>query len=129
MGTSWFNEALNGLLFSLIAYVLIILGRYIYHNRQDGYDALRPAFVLGTFLLGESIIRATFWWTRHQINMGEDPPDYYLTATIGLAICITGVVWIIRFFSPSECGPGSWWWGIVWAFTWTFGWMYFDSIF
>lgn len=129
MGISWFNEALNGLLFALLTYVIVILARYCWFARHDGYEALRPALVLGTFLVGEAVIRATFWWTRHQVNMGEPVPDYYLAAIIGLGICIAGVVWIIRFFSPDECGPGSWWWGIVWAFTWTFGWMYFDQIF
>lgn len=128
MEHSFFNEALNGILFALLMYVLVILVRYIWNSRHDGYIEIRPALVLGTFILGECLVRAAFWWTRHQINLGEDIPNYKPFAIVGACISVAGVVWIIRFFSPDGCGAGSWWWGLVFAFAWTFGWMYFDAI-
>lgn len=129
MTPSYFNEALNGHLFILLAYTFVIFTRFIWYQRHLKWDEIKPATAVAMMIFGDAMVRGIYWWTRQQVNLGEDSPLYYSMATAAAMVQTVGIVMIIQAFSPEDCGPKSWIWALILAATWTWGWMYLDLIF
>ena len=132
MTTSYFNEMLNGVLMCLAFFATMIFVRYVFVFRKYGWDYLRAPTSILIMLLGEGIVRVTFWWARHLINVGdltEIPLPFYIFSTIGGIIQGIGLIMISSTFAPERCGVKSWTAAFAIAFIWTFGWMFLDYYF
>lgn len=120
MLTSVFLEALNGVLFILSVAAVLVFGRYVALQMvcaglwpRSWESKTKAAFGLLIVFSGEAIIRGWVWWWRHLLNEGEDVGwmTGYPVLLIGAAVSATGILCVIRHFSPEA------WQNKAWAFT------------
>lgn len=102
-------EGVNGnfLCYSFVA--LLIFSHYIWANWKEGYSFLRPALALWAVFCGDTLLRANFWYARHQNNGGDllySPPDWITILGTGLASW--GLLCMIAVFAPQKWRTCSW---------------------
>lgn len=109
-------EAINVLLSSLCALVVIIFGRYIiFEVYRNGIrrTRLRAAIGISVAMSGEVVTRGSAAIGRHLENIGSttrwmlDPP-WGFVPLVGAIITTIGLLCLIRVFSPDEWGAWGW---------------------
>lgn len=133
MTRSLFLEAMNGFLGILMVYSAVAFLLYIWVNRGEGYQNLRPAISLIPIFVGEAFIRMMIWYERHQVNniIGyklDFDVWFYLYSLLGLCMLTVGIVCVIKVFIYDFCGPKSWILAILLGIVWVVGWMLYGAI-
>lgn len=122
---SYFHEFLNGILFMLALWAVILFAAFLWVNRRDGYWESRPALALLGVFVGELIVRSTYWTARHLTNTDQSINDtaFYIAAICGGCMVALGMVCCMRVFAPKHCGPFMWVSAVMTAILWNVYWM------
>jgi hypothetical protein len=113
MLTPKFFEAMNGTLFVLLLFAVVMFG--VYSVREmiiNGFSRtrLQASIACGVTFLGDAVIRGWVWYWRHLENAGvsNDWMEHHPTLVVGLVFEILGIICVIRVFAPDRWGRNMW---------------------